>query len=86
MYNLKNTWKDLGLYLLKKGQIIMPQNTQQELYPLQLLLSKLYPKVIDQLPAGHHFTGCDTFAKVGTKKELLHMLNSFDPLITGFGW
>ena len=30
MYNLKNTWKDLGLYLLKKGQIIMPQKPQQE--------------------------------------------------------
>ena len=28
--------------------------------------------------------GCDTVAKVGTKKELLHILNSFDPLITGF--
>ena len=73
------------LYLLKKGQIIMPQNPQQELYPLNLLLSKLYPKVIDQLPAGHYLTDCVTVAKVGTKKKLLHMLNSFDPLITGFG-
>ena len=32
----------------------MPQNPQKELYPLNLLLSKLYPKVIDQLPAGPH--------------------------------
>ena len=53
MYNLKNTWKDLGLYLLKKGQKVMPQKPQQELYHLHLLLSKLYPKVIDQFPAGH---------------------------------
>ena len=30
-------------------------------------------------------TGCNTVAKVGTKKELLHILNSFDPLITDFG-
>ena len=30
-------------------------------------------------------TGCDNVSKVGTKKELLHILNSFDPLITGFG-
>ena len=63
----------------------MPQNPQQELYTLHLLLSKLYSKVIDQLPAGHNLTGCDTVAKVGTKKELLHKLNSFDSLITGFG-
>ena len=54
----------------------MPQRPQQELYPLHLLLSKLYPKVIDQLPAGH---------TAGTKKELLNISNSFDPLITGFG-
>ena len=57
----------------------------EELYPLHLLLSKLDPKVIDQLPAGHALTGCDTVAKVGTKKELLNILNSFDPLIAGFG-
>ena len=65
----------------------MPQKPQQELYPLHLLLTKLDPNVIDQLPAGHALTGCDTIAKVGTKikKELLHILNSFDPLITGFG-
>ena len=58
----------------------------EELYPLHLLLSKLDPTVIDQLPAGHALTGCDTVAKLGTKKELLcNILNSFDPLITGFG-
>ena len=60
--------------------------TLAKLYPLHLLLSKLYPKVIDQLTAGHNLTGCDTVANVGTKKELLHnMFYSFDPLITGFG-
>ena len=31
----------------------MPQKPQQELYPLHLLLPKLDPKVIDQLPAGN---------------------------------
>ena len=61
------------------------QKPQQELYPLHLLLSKLDPTVIDQLPAGHAPTSCDTVAKVGTKEKLLHILNSFDPLITGFG-
>ena len=62
----------------------MPQNPQKELYPLHILFSKLYSKAIDQLPAGHNPTGCDTVANVETK-ELLRMLNSFDPLITGFG-
>ena len=33
MYHLKNTWKDLGLYLLKKGQIIMPQKPQKSCTP-----------------------------------------------------
>ena len=63
----------------------MPQKSQQELYPIHLLLCKFDPKVIDQLPAGHALTGCDTVAKVGTRKELLHISNNFDPLITGFG-
>ena len=63
---------------------MMPQNPQKELYPLHILFSKLYSKVINQLPAGHNPTGCDTVAKVETKK-LLRMLNSFDPLITAFG-
>ena len=63
----------------------MPQKPQQDLYPPHLLLSKLDPNVIDQLPAGHALTGCDTVVKVETKKELLHILNSFDPLITDFG-
>ena len=42
-------------------------------------------QIIGQLPAGHNLTGCDTVAKVGTKKELLNISNSFDPLIAGFG-
>ena len=66
MFNMKNTWKDLGLYLLKKKQIIMPQKLLQRLYPLHILLSKLYPKR-------------------RTKKNLLNISNSFDPLITDFG-
>ena len=62
MYNLKNTWKDLGLYLLKKEHIIM-----QELYPLHLLLSKLYTKVTNQLPARqpHRLRYC---CKIRSKK------------------
>ena len=62
----------------------MPQKPQQALYLLHFLFSKLDPTVIDQLLAGHALTSCDTVTKVGTKKELLHILNSFDPLITGF--
>ena len=65
----------------------MPHKPQQVLYPLHLLFSKLDPTVIDQLPTGYALTSCDTVAKVGTKKELIHILNRFDPLITctGFG-
>ena len=54
-------------------------------FTFQIRLSKLDYTVIDQLPEGHAFTGCDTVAKLETKEELLHILNSFDLLITGFG-
>ena len=60
MYHLKNTWKGMCLYLLKKGQITVRQRAQWELYPLHLLIPKIEPNVIDQLPAGHALTGCDT--------------------------
>ena len=63
----------------------MPKKPQKELYPLHLLILKMDPKVIDQLPAGHSLTGCDTVAKVGTKTQLLSVLESFDSLITDFG-
>ena len=41
----------------------MPQKPQQEWYPLNFLLSKLDPKVIDQPPEKHVLTGCDIVAK-----------------------
>lgn len=41
--------------------------------------------VINQLPAAHCLTGCDTVAKVGTKKSLLKALNTNNPLISDFG-
>ena len=63
----------------------MPTKPQKELYPLHLLNLKIDPKVIDQLPAGHSLTACDTVAKVGRKMQLLSVLESFDPLITDFG-
>ena len=55
------------------------------MYPLHLLILKIDPKFIYQLPEGHSLTGCDNVAKVGTKKQLLSVLESFDPLITDFG-
>ena len=63
----------------------MTRKPQKELYPLHLLILKVDHEVIDQLPAGHALTGCDTVAKVGTKKQLLGVLDNFDPLITDFG-
>ena len=33
-------------------------------------------KVVDQLPAGHSLTGCDTVAKVGTKLAMIRTLTS----------
>lgn len=85
MFHLKNTRDGLSLYLMKKGQITMPKKPQKELYPLHLLVRDiLYPKIIDQLPAGNSLTGCNTVAKVGTKKNLLSVLENLDPVITDF--
>lgn len=52
---------------MKKSHIKAAKTDQKELYPLHLLASKLNPCVVDNLPAGHSLTGCDTVAKVGTK-------------------
>ena len=67
--------------------VVLMYNLQKRLERFWVIFFTLQirSKVIDQLPAGHALTGCDNVAKVGTKKELLHILNSFDPLITGFG-
>ena len=35
----------------------MPQRPQQKLYALHLSLSKLYPKVIEELSAGYNLIG-----------------------------
>ena len=40
------------------------------------------PHVVDCLPAGHSLTGCDTVAKVGTKKRLLKTLELCHGLIS----
>ena len=73
------------MYLLKKGQIKVEKTTQKELYPLHLLIPKLDAKVIDNLPAGHSLTGCDTVAKVGTKNALLKVIATNHTLIGSFG-
>ena len=58
---------------------------QKELYPLHKLLSELNPNVVDQLPAAHSLTGCDTVAKVGTKRAMLKALQEHSELIQNFG-
>ena len=85
LYHLKNTWQDTNLYMLKKGKIKITKKYQKELYPLHLLIPKLDPHIIDNLPAGHSLTGCDTVAKVGTKTDLLKALKYHHILIDGFG-
>lgn len=64
---------------MRKGHVKISKIDQKELYPLHLLVSKLDPCVIDNLPAGHSLTGCETVAKVGTKLSLFKLLES------GFG-
>ena len=85
MYNLKKHLERFWVIFTEERANNNATKTSARVVPLHILLSKLYHNVIDQLPAGHALTGCDYVAKVGTKTELLHILNSFDPLITGFG-
>ena len=70
---------------MRKGHVKISKTEQKELYPLHLLVSKLAPCVVDNLPAGHSLTSCDTVAKVGTKLSLLKLLESDSDLIQGFG-
>ena len=76
LYHLKNSWKGLQLFFLRKGTIKGGRKQQWELHPLHLLLNNIKPEVVDNLPAGHALTGCDTVAKVGTKAALLKCLES----------
>ena len=86
LYHLKNSWDGMKLYLLKKGNVKDSRSARQELHPLHLLLlTKMNPHVVDCLPAGHSLTGCDTVAKVGTKKRLLKTLELIHRLISDFG-
>ena len=85
LYHLHNSWQGLELYLLKKGRLKTKTVTQNELYPLHHLLHKVSPILIDSLPAGHALTGCDTVAKVGTKSNLLKVLNINGSMLLDFG-
>ncbi len=85
LYHLKNNWHGLELYLMKKGHVKVPKKDQKELYSLHLLVNRLDPDVVDNLPAGHSLTGCDTVAKVGTKNSLLRVLKSDGDFIQRFG-
>ena len=56
-----------------------------QLFPLNAVLENYNKHVIDQLPAAHCLTGCDTVAKVGTKSSMLKVLIEHDQLLTHFG-
>lgn len=85
LYHLRNTWPGLRLHLLKSGSMKVTKKIQKELYPLNLVLERVEGHIIDQLPAGHSLTGCDTVAKVGTKLSLLNTLETDEDLLPYFG-
>ena len=69
----------------EKGRVKHSRKLENELYPLHQLLTKLDHNVINCLPAAHSLTGCDTVAKVGTKKAMLKASNDYSNLIADFG-
>lgn len=85
LYHIRNTWQGLNLYLLKSGSRKITKKSQKELYHLNLINDRVEGYVIDQLPAAHSLTGCDTVAKVGTKLSLLKTLETDEDLLTYFG-
>ena len=52
---------------------------------LNLIVQQVEGCLIDQLPAAHSLTGCDTVAKVGTKAFLLKTLETKEDFLTYFG-
>ena len=76
LYHLRNTWPELKLFVMRKGQIKVDKRRQNEIDPVNILVEKMGGKVVDQLPAGHSLTGCDTVAKVGTKLAMIRTLTS----------
>ena len=63
MYNFKKHLERFWVIFTEERANNNPTKTSVRVVPLHLLLSKLDPKVIDQLPAGHALTGCDNVAK-----------------------
>ena len=85
LYYLNKTWHGMELFLMKKGRIKDEKITQNELYPLHRLVPAIGSTLVDNLPAGHALTGCDSVAKVGTKTSLLKNLGTSGNLIENFG-
>ena len=63
----------------------MLHKREMQLFPLSIVLENIAENVIDQLPAAHCLTGCDTVAKVGTKNAMMKVLMEEDQLLTNFG-
>ena len=70
---------------MKKGNVKVNTTPRKEIHPLHLILQKINPSIVDNLPAGHSLSGCDTVAKVGTKKGLIKALEVHSGLIHEFG-
>ena len=85
LYHLNKTWHGTELYLLKKGRVKEQKVLQYELYPLHKLTATVGSNVVNNLPAAHALTGCDSVAKVGTKTSMLKTLKTSANLIEQFG-
>ena len=86
IYHLKNTWNGMNIYLLRVAASRTVANKRgMQLFPLNKVLENFEGHVIDQLPAAHCLSGCDTVAKVGTKNAVLNVLKGEDNLLTYFG-
>ena len=73
LYHLNKQWQGLNLFLMRKDSALkVPGKKQWEVFPLLDVVSNFGDHVINQLPAGHALTGCDTVAKVGTKSKDSH--------------
>ena len=73
---------------MKNGLALkVPGKKQCEVFSLLDVVSHFGDPVISQLPAYHTFTGCDNFAKVGTKAAMLNTLMSEedDHMLLDFG-
>ena len=87
LFHIQNTWQGLELLLMRNGSAIKVSGKKQwEFFHLSDVIAHFGSSVINQLPAAHALTGCDTVAKIGTKAAMLRLLvQENDEPLTNFG-